>query len=101
MAHILTLTMNPAIDTSTSVDNVQPARKLRCGPARRDPGGGGVNVARVAARLGADVTAIYPAGGVNGQMLQRARRAGEDPRRRDSHRRGNARGLHGPRNRDR
>ena len=69
MAHVLTITMNPAIDISTSVERVQPTRKLRCAPARRDPGGGGINVARVVDRLGSDATALYPAGGACGQTL--------------------------------
>jgi 6-phosphofructokinase 2 len=71
MPGIVTLTMNPAIDVSTTVEQMEPIRKLRCGPARRDPGGGGVNVARVARRLGADVTAVYPAAGLVGQLLKR------------------------------
>src|SRR5579872_4723125 len=32
--------MNPAIDVSTSVERIEPNRKLRCAVARRDPGGG-------------------------------------------------------------
>ena len=70
MAHLLTITMNPSIDISTSVGLVQPFRKLRCGASRRDPGGGGINVARVVNRLGSDVTALYPAGGFYGQLLR-------------------------------
>jgi 6-phosphofructokinase 2 len=71
MTSIVTLTPNPAIDISTSVDEVVPVRKLRCEPARRDPGGGGINVARIVQRLGAEVTAIYPAGGATGELLRR------------------------------
>ena len=71
MAHLLTITMNPSIDISTTVDRVIPSRKMRCGPSRRDPGGGGINVARVANRLGADVTALYTAGGERGHLLRR------------------------------
>jgi 6-phosphofructokinase 2 len=71
MPHILTITMNPAIDISTSVERVAHTRKLRCGAARRDPGGGGINVGRVAERLGSTVTAIFPAGGSTGQLLRR------------------------------
>ena len=48
MVQILTITMNPAIDISTAVERVMPIRKLRCTTARRYPGGGGINVARVA-----------------------------------------------------
>jgi len=44
---------------------------LRCSPPKRDPGGGGINLARVAHRLGADVLAIYPIGGQIGKLLQR------------------------------
>lgn len=71
MPLIVTLTPNPAIDISTSVDEVVPVRKLRCEAARRDPGGGGINVARVVQRLGGEVTAIYPAGGATGELLRR------------------------------
>lgn len=70
MASILTLTLNPTIDISTSVDQVVPVHKLRCGPVRRDPGGGGINVARVVRRLGSDVVAVYPTGGLIGALLR-------------------------------
>ncbi len=63
--------MNPAIDVSTSIDRVRANSKLRCAEPRRDAGGGGINVARVAARLGCDVTALYPVGGTVGQLLRR------------------------------
>ena len=53
MAEIVTLTVNPSIDVATSVERVAPFHKLRCGAERRDPGGGGINVARVMKRLGA------------------------------------------------
>ena len=71
MTDIIALCMNPSIDISTSVDGVMPIRKLRCTAAKRDPGGGGVNVARVVRRFGTDVTAIYPVGGAIGQFLRR------------------------------
>jgi len=70
METVVTLTPNPAIDISTAVEKVFPGRKLRCGPGRRDPGGGGINVARVVRRLGAEVAAIYPAGGSTGKLLE-------------------------------
>ena len=70
MARIVTVTINPAVDVSTTVDRVEPVRKLRCRAERREPGGGGINVARVINRFGADVVAVYAAGGVTGQMLQ-------------------------------
>ncbi|MFI5011251.1 MAG: 1-phosphofructokinase family hexose kinase [Hyphomicrobiales bacterium] len=69
--NLVTLTMNPAVDISTSVPRIMPVHKLRCSTEKRDPGGGGINVARVAARLGADVKALYPIGGPTGQLLRR------------------------------
>jgi 6-phosphofructokinase 2 len=71
MPDIVTLTINPAVDIFVNVERVEPTRKLRCSPPKRDPGGGGINVARVAYRLGADVAAIYPIGGAIGKLLQR------------------------------
>jgi 6-phosphofructokinase 2 len=69
MAQIVTLTLSPAVDLSTSAPRLDPDHKLRCAEPRRDPGGGGVNVARVIHRLGAEVLAVYPAGGPTGQRL--------------------------------
>ena len=46
-----------------------PFHKLCSSESRRDPGGGGINVARVLKRFGTDVTAIYPAGGTLGLLL--------------------------------
>lgn len=71
MPDIVTLTINPAIDIFVNVDHVEPTRKMRCSAPKRDPGGGGINVARVAHRLGSDVAAIYPIGGALGKLLQR------------------------------
>ena len=68
---IVTLTASPAIDISTGVEEIVPTRKLRCAAARRDAGGGGINVARVVRRLGSEVAAIYPAGGASGRLLER------------------------------
>jgi 6-phosphofructokinase 2 len=70
MADIVTLTINPSIDVATSVERVLPFHKLRCTGARRDPGGGGINVARVLKRFGADVTAVYVMGGTIGRLLR-------------------------------
>lgn len=69
MKPVFTVTLNPAIDVSTSVERIEPSIKLRCGPARRDAGGGGVNVARVVHRLGGAATAILPVGGLTGRLL--------------------------------
>lgn len=71
MSRIATLTLNPAMDLSTGVERVEPTRKLRCSLPHYDPGGGGINVARVVDTLGGDAVAVYPAGGPFGDMLQR------------------------------
>lgn len=74
MAHrpapIVTLTVNPALDVSTTTETVMPEHKMRCGPSRVDPGGGGVNVSRVIERLGGHSTAIYAVGGATGQAYR-------------------------------
>ena len=67
---IITLTINPALDVSTSTEVVIPEHKMRCGPNRLDPGGGGVNVSRVIRRLGGQSTAIYALGGPTGQAYR-------------------------------
>jgi 6-phosphofructokinase 2 len=67
MTDILTLTMNPALDVLTTIDKVSDTHKMRCGSVLKHPGGGGVNVARVLHRLGANCVALYLAGGVTGE----------------------------------
>lgn len=69
-APILTLTMNPALDLSTRTDAVRPGRKLRCGPTRIDPGGGGVNVSRAIRNLGGASEAVLPLGGATGERYR-------------------------------
>jgi 6-phosphofructokinase 2 len=68
---ILTVTVNPALDISTMTEVVSSGHKLRCGPSRLDPGGGGVNVARVVQRLGGRPLAVYTAGGPTGEAYRR------------------------------
>lgn len=69
METIATLTLNPAIDVSYSVDRVFPGDKIRSQEDRCDPGGGGINVARVISRLGGTVRAYYMAAGATGDAL--------------------------------
>lgn len=71
MSRILTVTPNPALDVSTSTAEIRDTSKIRCAPARFDPGGGGINVARVVHRLGGECLALYPAGGATGARLRR------------------------------
>ncbi|OBI82212.1 1-phosphofructokinase family hexose kinase [Mycobacterium sp. 1245805.9] len=68
---IVTLTMNPALDITTSVDVVRPTDKLRCADTRYDAGGGGINVAHIAHELGGPVLAVFPAGGTTGALVAR------------------------------
>jgi 6-phosphofructokinase 2 len=70
MAKIATLTLNPALDVSTRTDEVRPTHKLRCAEPRTEPGGGGINVARVIHALGGDVTAVFPCGGRTGATFE-------------------------------
>ena len=44
MKTIVTMTLNPAINKSSSVENVMAEGKLYCNPPRFEPGGGGMNV---------------------------------------------------------
>ncbi len=67
---ITTLTLNPTIDLASEADTVHPVRKIRTRAERQDPGGGGVNVARVVRELGGDTLAIILAGGVTGGFLE-------------------------------
>ncbi|WP_455275321.1 1-phosphofructokinase family hexose kinase [Ralstonia thomasii] len=71
MPDIVTLTVNPAIDIATSVERMTDTHKMRCTPARSDPGGGGINVARVVHRMGGDCLALYLAGGPVAERLGR------------------------------
>mgnify|MGYP000255183991 CR=1 FL=1 len=70
MQDLVTLTLNPSVDVSLGVETVMPVHKLRCSTGAWHPGGGGINVARVAHRLGARAQALYPCGGLMGQELR-------------------------------
>ncbi len=71
MPDIVTLTVNPAVDIATSVARMTDTHKMRCARARCDPGGGGINVARVVHRMGGDCLALYLAGGPMAERLGR------------------------------
>jgi len=70
MPKALALTMNPALDLSAVADEIAPNEKTRCADAKEDPGGGGINVARALHRLGGEVVAVFPCGGVYGQRVK-------------------------------
>jgi 6-phosphofructokinase 2 len=68
---ILTVTINPAVDKSTSLEKMIPEKKLRCEAPVVEAGGGGINVSKAVHELGGDTIAIFPAGGANGALLER------------------------------
>lgn len=70
MLPVLTVTLNPALDLTTSVERLVPTRKLRCGEPRFDPGGGGVNVSRAIKELGGQSRAFVAIGGNTGAQLR-------------------------------
>lgn len=69
MERVATLTLNPSIDSACEAEAVSATRKIRTHGERYDPGGGGLNVARVLHRFGVPVEAIYLAGGPTGALL--------------------------------
>ena len=73
---VLTITLNPTIDVFGEADAVRPTHKVRLTKSTYEPGGGGINVARVIATLGGDVEALSLAGGEMGAFLPAAARGG-------------------------
>lgn len=71
MPSIATVTLNPALDVNTATEEVRPTHKLRCTEPTIEPGGGGINVARVLHALGGKVTALFPSGGAAGATVEK------------------------------
>ncbi len=69
MRNILTISLNPALDSAADVPQVLPDVKLRCENESLEPGGGGVNVSRAIKLLGGDSTAFVALGGATGNMM--------------------------------
>lgn len=69
MKPIVTVTLNPSIDGSCEADRVLPTSKVRTTNASYDPGGGGVNVARVVLEMGGPALPVYFAGGATGGLF--------------------------------
>jgi 6-phosphofructokinase 2 len=67
---LATLTLNPALDIACSAEVVRPTNKIRTSDDHFDPGGGGVNVARVLHELDGDTLAVIMAGGVTGALIE-------------------------------
>lgn len=77
---LVTLTLNPAVDITCSADVVQPTHKIRTSDEHLDPGGGGVNVARVLHVLNGDTLAVMMAGGLTGALIEEQLDKGGVPR---------------------
>jgi 6-phosphofructokinase 2 len=67
---IVTLTLNPAVDLASTAASVVPTHKVRTFEERFDPGGGGINVARVVHVLGGDTRALVMTGGITGHLVE-------------------------------
>lgn len=70
MNKIITLTINPALDKSTTVAGIRPDSKLRCTTPIYEAGGGGINVSRAIKKLGGSSLSVYLAGGPSGMHLR-------------------------------
>lgn len=69
MEKIVTFTLNPAIDKSSSLEHVMAENKLYCDKPLYEPGGGGINVSRAIHKLGGNSLLLYTSGGFAGQRL--------------------------------
>jgi 6-phosphofructokinase 2 len=69
MKKIITLTLNPAIDKSTSIESLVPEKKIKCNQPKFEPGGGGINVSRAIQQIGGTSTALYLSGGYSGAFF--------------------------------
>ncbi|WP_248927638.1 1-phosphofructokinase [Paenibacillus hamazuiensis] len=67
---ITTVTLNAAIDKTYFLPRFPLGKVTRVGQLSADAGGKGINAARVASLLGADVTATGFAGGFNGRYIE-------------------------------
>lgn len=76
MSAILTVTVNPSLDVTTTVPKLEPQRKLRCGPPVMHAGGGGVNVSRAIRELGGESQAFVGLGGDTGRQYAQLLRHG-------------------------
>jgi tagatose 6-phosphate kinase len=69
-AKLLTVTLNAALDLTYAAGRLSPGSSHRTPAPQIRSGGKGINVARVAAALGADVVATGLAGGPTGAMIR-------------------------------
>ncbi|NEU05975.1 MULTISPECIES: 1-phosphofructokinase [Clostridium] len=66
---ITIITMNPSIDISYFIDDLEIGQVHRCLKYYKTPGGKGINVAKVCNEIGEKVSCIGFLGGVNGNII--------------------------------
>ncbi|MCK4331569.1 MAG: 1-phosphofructokinase [Dehalococcoidia bacterium] len=67
---IATVTLNPSLDKTVTVEGLVVDEANRWTSLRRDPGGKGINVSRVLHELGNETIAYGFIGGIDGQILE-------------------------------
>jgi len=66
---IVTVTLNPSLDRTLEVASLVHGEGIRADHSMEDPGGKGVNVAKVLTAAGSDAVAVLPVGGPIGHAL--------------------------------
>ena len=66
---IITLTVNPALDKSATIEGLVPEQKLKCNNIEYQPGGGGINISRLLSRLSVETTCMFTSGGDTGKLI--------------------------------
>ena len=67
---IATVTLNPSLDKTVTVEELVVDEANRWTSLRRDPGGKGINVSRVVHELGGETIAYGFIGGIDGETLK-------------------------------
>ena len=67
---LITVTLNPAVDTAYQLDKLKIGKSTRTKNPLKSAGGKGLNVTRVATLLGEDITATGFLGGSNGAFIR-------------------------------
>ena len=68
---IYTVTLNPALDKTVEIPGMALDTVNRITEMRTDPGGKGINVSKVIAKLGGESCAVGILGGGSGKMLEK------------------------------
>ena len=68
---IYTVTLNPALDKTVEIPGMALDTVNRITEMRTDPGGKGINVSKVIAKLGGESRAVGILGGESGKMLEK------------------------------